>query len=108
MPGLSASYRSLQVHLDDDSCAEVTAQRGSSGDVQRSAELIFTERKRPLRRVAMIRPRPDEALPEAIRDIETPVVACAFLATSGRHAAARIVAIAAIVAELPNRGLCLD
>ena len=76
MPGLSAL---ANIHLDDDNCMEVTALKGSSGDVQHLADRIIAERGVRYRRVAMI---PTSAKtkrrPKANLTIETPVVACPF------------------------------
>jgi hypothetical protein len=45
---------SLHVDLDDDNCMEVTALKGSSGDLQHFADRIFAERGVRYGRVAMI------------------------------------------------------
>ncbi|WP_374226479.1 hypothetical protein [Bradyrhizobium sp. SRL28] len=42
------------VHLDDDSCMEVTALKGSGGDVQHFADRILAERGVRYDRMAMI------------------------------------------------------
>ena len=44
----------LHVHLDDDSCMEVTALRGSSGEVKHFADHIIAERGVRYGRVVMI------------------------------------------------------
>ena len=44
----------LHVYLDDDSCMEVTAHKGSSGDLQHFADRIIAERGIRNGRVAMI------------------------------------------------------
>jgi NikR C terminal nickel binding domain len=74
MPGLSAL---AHVHLDDDSCMEVTALLGSRGDLQHFADRIFAERGDCFGRVAMI-PASAKAQrpPKAYLTIETPTVAC--------------------------------
>ena len=38
------SLATLHVHLDDDSCMEVTALKGAAGDVQHFADHIIAER----------------------------------------------------------------
>ena len=44
----------LHVHLDDDSCMEVTALKGATGDVQHFADHIIAERGVRYGRVVMI------------------------------------------------------
>ena len=48
------SLATLHVHLDDDSCMEVTALRGESGDVRHFADHIIAERGVRYGRVVMI------------------------------------------------------
>jgi CopG family nickel-responsive transcriptional regulator len=48
------SLATLHVHLDDDSCMEVTALRGSSGEVKHFADHIIAERGVRYGRVVMI------------------------------------------------------
>ena len=48
------SLATLHVHLDDDSCMEVTALKGPSGDVQHFANHIIAERGVRYGRVVMI------------------------------------------------------
>jgi len=48
------SLATLHVHLDDDSCMELTALKGSSGDVQHLADHIIAERGVRYGRVVMI------------------------------------------------------
>jgi hypothetical protein len=48
------SLATLHVHLDDDSCMEVTALRGATGDVQHFADHIIAERGVRYGRVVMI------------------------------------------------------
>src|SRR5260370_21751823 len=48
------SLATLHVHLDDDSCMEVTALKGPSGDVQHFADHIIAERGVRYGRVVMI------------------------------------------------------
>src|SRR6266576_6205907 len=64
---------------------EVTALKGSSGDLQHLADRIFAERGVRYGRVAMI---PTSAKtkrrPKAYLTIETPVVACPLMGWSGR------------------------
>jgi CopG family transcriptional regulator, nickel-responsive regulator len=48
------SLATLHVHLDDDSCMEVTALRGASSDVQHFADHIIAERGVRYGRVVMI------------------------------------------------------
>jgi CopG family transcriptional regulator, nickel-responsive regulator len=48
------SLATLHVHLDDDSCMEVTALKGASGDVQHFADHIIAERGVRYGRVVMI------------------------------------------------------
>jgi CopG family nickel-responsive transcriptional regulator len=48
------SLATLHVHLDDDSCMEVTALKGSSGEVRHFADHIIAERGVRYGRVVMI------------------------------------------------------
>jgi CopG family nickel-responsive transcriptional regulator len=48
------SLATLHVHLDDDSCMEVTALKGKAGDVQHFADHIIAERGVRYGRVVMI------------------------------------------------------
>src|SRR5258705_11430135 len=48
------SLATLHVHLDDDSCMEVTALKGPAGDVQHFADHIIAERGVRYGRVVMI------------------------------------------------------
>jgi CopG family nickel-responsive transcriptional regulator len=48
------SLATLHVHLDDDSCMEVTALKGASGDVRHFADHIIAERGVRYGRVVMI------------------------------------------------------
>jgi CopG family transcriptional regulator, nickel-responsive regulator len=48
------SLATLHVHLDDDSCMEVTALKGASGEVQHFADHIIAERGVRYGRVVMI------------------------------------------------------
>ena len=48
------SLATLHVHLDDDSCMEVTALKGASGDVQHFADHIIAERGVRYGRIVMI------------------------------------------------------
>ena len=48
------SLATLHVHLDDDSCMEVTALKGPTGDVQHFADHIIAERGVRYGRVVMI------------------------------------------------------
>jgi CopG family transcriptional regulator, nickel-responsive regulator len=48
------SLATLHVHLDDDSCMEVTALKGASGDVKNLAEHVIAERGVRYGRVVMI------------------------------------------------------
>lgn len=48
------SLATLHVHLDDDSCMEVTALKGSCGEVQHFADHIIAERGVRYGRVVMI------------------------------------------------------
>jgi len=48
------SLATLHVHLDDDSCMEVTALRGASGEVRHLAEHVIAERGVRYGRVVMI------------------------------------------------------
>jgi CopG family nickel-responsive transcriptional regulator len=48
------SLATLHVHLDDDSCMEVTALRGSSGEVRHFADHIIAERGVRYGRMVMI------------------------------------------------------
>jgi len=48
------SLATLHIHLDDDSCMEVTALKGSRGDVQHLADHIIAERGVRYGRVVMI------------------------------------------------------
>jgi CopG family nickel-responsive transcriptional regulator len=58
------SLATLHVHLDDDSCMEVTALKGASGDVQHFADHIIAERGVRYGRVVMI-PTAGEKKPRA-------------------------------------------
>jgi CopG family transcriptional regulator, nickel-responsive regulator len=53
------SLATLHVHLDDDSCMEVTALKGSSGDVQHLADHIIAERGVRYGRLVMIPTEPE-------------------------------------------------
>jgi len=48
------SLAMLHVHLDDDSCMEVTALKGSSGDVKHLADHVIAERGVRYGRLVMI------------------------------------------------------
>jgi CopG family nickel-responsive transcriptional regulator len=48
------SLATLHVHLDDDSCMEVTALKGSSGDVKHLADHVIAERGVRYGRLVMI------------------------------------------------------
>ena len=48
------SLATLHVHLDDDSCMEVTALKGTSGEVQHFADHIIAERGVRYGRIVMI------------------------------------------------------
>ena len=48
------SLATLHVHLDDDSCMEVTALKGASGEVRHFADHIIAERGVRYGRVVMI------------------------------------------------------
>ena len=48
------SLATLHVHLDDDSCMEVTALKGATGDVQHFADHIIAERGVRYGRLVMI------------------------------------------------------
>jgi CopG family nickel-responsive transcriptional regulator len=52
------SLATLHVHLDDDSCMEVTALKGSSAEVQHFADHIIAERGVRYGRVVMIPTKP--------------------------------------------------
>ncbi|TKW79735.1 MAG: nickel-responsive transcriptional regulator NikR [Bradyrhizobium icense] len=58
------SLATLHVHLDDDSCMEVTALKGASGDVKHLAEHVIAERGVRYGRVVMI-PTSSEKKPKA-------------------------------------------
>ncbi len=60
------SLATLHVHLDDDSCMEVTALKGAAGDVQHFADHIIAERGVRYGRVVMI-PTSDAKKPRAAR-----------------------------------------
>jgi CopG family transcriptional regulator, nickel-responsive regulator len=55
------SLATLHVHLDDDSCMEVTALKGPSGEVQHFADHIIAERGVRYGRVVMIPTAPDKS-----------------------------------------------
>ena len=67
-PGSHAnmSLATLHVHLDDDSCTEVTALKGPSGEVQHYADRIIAERGVRYGRVVMI-PTASDKKPKARR-----------------------------------------
>ena len=50
----------LHVHLDDDSCMEVTALKGASGDVKHLAEHVIAERGVRYGRMVMIPTGPEK------------------------------------------------
>ena len=54
------SLATLHVHLDDDSCMEVTALKGPAGEVQHFADHIIAERGVRYGRVVMIPTGPDK------------------------------------------------
>ena len=54
------SLATLHVHLDDDSCMEVTALKGSSGEVRHLADHIIAERGVRYGRVVMIPTAPEK------------------------------------------------
>ena len=54
------SLATLHVHLDDDSCMEVTALRGASGDVRHLADHVIAERGVRYGRVVMIPTAPEK------------------------------------------------
>ena len=54
------SLATLHVHLDDDSCMEVTALKGSSGEVRHFADHIIAERGVRYGRVVMIPTAPNK------------------------------------------------
>lgn len=54
------SLATLHVHLDDDSCMEVTALKGASGDVKHLAEHVIAERGVRYGRVVMIPTAPEK------------------------------------------------
>jgi nickel-responsive transcriptional regulator NikR len=58
------SLATLHVHLDDDSCMEVTALKGASSEVQHFADHIIAERGVRYGRVVMI-PTASEKKPKA-------------------------------------------
>ena len=58
------SLATLHVHLDDDSCMEVTALKGASGEVQHFADHIIAERGVRYGRVVMI-PTASDKKPKA-------------------------------------------
>ena len=54
------SLATLHVHLDDDHCMEVTALKGSSGDVKHLADHVIAERGVRYGRVVMIPTAPEK------------------------------------------------
>ena len=58
------SLATLHVHLDDDSCMEVTALKGGSGEVRHFADHIIAERGVRYGRVVMI-PTASDKKPKA-------------------------------------------
>ena len=56
------SLATLHVHLDDDSCMEVTALKGASGEVRQFADHIIAERGVRYGRVVMIPTSADKKL----------------------------------------------
>jgi CopG family transcriptional regulator, nickel-responsive regulator len=54
------SLATLHVHLDDDSCTEVTALKGFSGDVKHLAEHVIAERGVRYGRMVMIPTAPEK------------------------------------------------
>ncbi|BBB95428.1 MULTISPECIES: nickel-responsive transcriptional regulator NikR [Bradyrhizobium] len=54
------SLATLHVHLDDDSCMEVTALKGASSEVRRLADHVIAERGVRYGRVVMIPTAPDK------------------------------------------------
>ena len=58
------SLATLHVHLDDDSCMEVTALKGASGEVRHFADHIIAERGVRYGRVVMI-PTASDKKPKA-------------------------------------------
>jgi CopG family nickel-responsive transcriptional regulator len=58
------SLATLHVHLDDDSCMEVTALKGASGEVRHLAEHVIAERGVRYGRVVMI-PTSQDKKPKA-------------------------------------------
>ncbi|NEV01957.1 nickel-responsive transcriptional regulator NikR [Bradyrhizobium uaiense] len=54
------SLATLHVHLDDDSCMEVTALRGASSEVRHLADHVIAERGVRYGRVVMIPTAPDK------------------------------------------------
>jgi CopG family transcriptional regulator, nickel-responsive regulator len=54
------SLATLHVHLDDDSCMEVTALKGAAGDVRHLADHVIAERGVRYGRVVMIPTAPEK------------------------------------------------
>ena len=65
------SLATLHVHLDDDSCMEVTALKGSSGDVKHLADHVIAERGVRYGRLVMIPLQSQKSSRELLRRRKT-------------------------------------